>query len=264
MLAYHSANAQSKYSFGPHIGFTLMPVEKTENLGTNFQFGIQGGFYFSYHFNSKFSVKSELNYNLKKQVTAFADTSNLLNSFGNGLGFNIEDLNLPEGINLDVYSSTNNIHLLHYIEIPVLASVKLSNFNISAGPYVGVLIAAKAKSETRQEIPVLSLVDLSNQIPFIDFFINSFFPAYNSPTVSSTSGTSGFTKIDAGIIGDITYQTNQNFNFGIRYQQGFIDFRENYAGKKKLTSSLQVLFGWQFNKGKTEGPRIKSYKYEGN
>lgn len=257
-------NAQDKYTFGPRLGFTLIPIERTENLGTNFQFGFNGGAYFNYHFNNKFSLRPELNYSLKKQTTTQSDTSDLLNSLGGGLGFNIGDLNLPEGINLNVYSNTKNLHSLHYIEIPVLASVQFSNIQISAGPYAGFLLAAKTKSETRQEIPALSLVDLGDQIPFIDFFINTLFPGYNEPVTDVATGTSGFRKIDVGIIGDITYQLENNFNFGIRYQQGLIDFRENYTGDKKLNNSVQVLFGWRFSAGKKEVPRVKSYKYEGN
>ncbi len=253
-----------QFNYGPRVGLLVMPVEKTETLGTNFQLGFNGGAYFSYNFSNRFSIRPELNYSLKKQFSANADTTDILNALGNLAGQGLGGIELPEGINLNAYSNTRNRHTLHYIEIPVLATVHLSNVKISAGPFVGMLAGAKTNSETTQNIPLFSIIDLGEQIPFFDFFVNTLFPGYNEPVTSETSGASSFNKLDAGVIADLTYQLDNNFNFGIRYQQGFIDFRKNYEGDKKLQSSLQILLGYNFGKKKTEGPRVKSYKYEGN
>ena len=253
-----------QFNYGPRVGLTVMPVEKNETLGTSFQLGFIGGAYFSYNISNRFSIRPELNYSLKKQFSTSADTTDVLSGLGDLVGQGLEGIELPEGINLNAYSNTRSQHTLHYIEIPVLATVHLSNVKISAGPYVGMLVGAKTISETKQDIPLFSIIDLGEQIPFFDFFVNSLFPGYNEPITSETSGTSNFNKIDLGAIADITYQLDNNLSFGIRYQQGFIDFRKNYSGDKKLQSSLQVLLGYNFGKKKTEGPRVKSYKYEGN
>jgi hypothetical protein len=253
-----------QFNYGPRVGLTVMPVEKNETLGTNFQLGINAGGYFSYNISNRFSIRPELNYSLKKQFSSSADTTDVLSSLGDLVGQGLDGIELPEGINLNAYSNTRSRHALHYIEIPVLATLHLSNVKISAGPFVGMLVGAKTNSETKLDIPLFSIIDLGEQIPFFDFFVNSLFPGYNEPVTSETSGNSAFNKLDAGVITDLTYQLDNNLNFGIRYQQGFIDFRKNYKGDKKLQSSLQILVGYNFGKKKTEGPRVKSYKYEGN
>lgn len=255
---------EHQFNYGPRAGLTVMPVEKNETLGANFQLGFNGGAYFSYNLSNRFSIRPELNYSLKKQFSTSADTTDVLNTLGDLVGQGIAGINLPEGVNLNAYSNTRSRHTLHYVEIPVLATIHISNVKISAGPFVGMLIGAKTNSETKQDIPLFSIIDLGEQIPFFDFFVNSLFPGYNELVTTEASGTSAFNKIDAGVIADLTYQLDNNFNFGIRYQQGFIDFRKNYEGDKKLQSSLQILLGYNFGKKKTEGPRVKSYKYEGN
>lgn len=256
--------AQSKLSFGPRVGFTVMPVEKTENLGSKYQLGFVGGGFLNYDINNWFSIRPELNYSLKKQFSNSADTANIVDALGPLVGFDPASLGLPEGINLNAYSKTQSKHALHYIEIPVLATFHLSNVKISVGPYIGLLAGAKTKSETSQNIPILSLIDLGDQIPLLDFFLGSLFPGYSKPDLSETSGTEPFNKIDAGIIGDVTYQLDNNFNFGIRYQQGFIDYRNNYTGNKRLNSSIQILLGYRFGKGKSEGPIRRPHAYDGN
>jgi hypothetical protein len=256
--------AQSKLSFGPRVAFTVMPVEKTENLGSKYQLGFTGGAFLNYNVNHWFSIRPELNYSLKKQFSNSEDTANIVDALGPLVGFDPSSLGLPEGVNLNAYSNTQNKHVLHYIEIPVLATFNLSNVKLSVGPFVGLLAGAKTKSETSQTIPVLSLIDLGDQIPLLDFFLGSLFPGYNKPDFSETKGTTQFNKIDAGIISDITYQLDNNFNFGIRYQQGLIDYRNSYTGDKRLNSSIQILVGYRFGKGKSEGPIRRPHAYDGN
>lgn len=261
-------NAQSKITYGPRLGLTILPVEKNEDLGSNFKLGVNGGLFFNYQFSRIFSVRPELNYQLKKQFQTSFDTTDILNDLGGLIGIDPDAIGLPAGINLNAFSTTKNLQRLHYIEVPVLVTAHLSNVKISAGPYFGVLFAANTKSVLTQDIPVLSLVDLEDllgsQGNLVGFFLNTLFPGYNEPSVDNTKGTSAFNTLDIGAVVDVTYQLDNNLNFGFRYQQGFIDYRKTTINDKVFNSSIQFLLGYRFGKGKAEGPIRKPHVYDGN
>jgi len=59
-----------------------------------------------------------------------------------GVGFDLED-DLPEGTTVDGSSVTT----LNYLEIPIHVTYKKSNFQVYAGPYIGIGIGGKNKSD---------------------------------------------------------------------------------------------------------------------
>jgi len=272
IIAFFSAGliAQENISYGPRVGLSIMPVSKSETTGRNFQLGANGGGFFNYNVNKWFSLRTELNYSLRKAFDESNDTASLLEAFGPLLGFDSLPFPLPDGVNLNVYSQTQSASTMHYVEIPVMGVLNLQNVKISAGPYVGVLVGAKTKTELRQDIPVLSLIDLNTlgdllgeQGQFLPFLVNQAFPGYQSPETDEIKGTGSFNKLDVGIVSDITYQLENNLSFGVRYQHGFLDYRDVTTGDKKLNNSLQFHIGYRFGKGKNEGPIIRARENTG-
>jgi hypothetical protein len=256
-----SARFYDNTSFGPRMGLNIIPVEKPEPLARNYHLGINAGAFFDYKINSFFSVRTELNYSMRKQLMRHSDTLSLLDNIGNLIGIDTSAIQLPAGINLNIYNNVTSDIRLHYLEIPLLGVLHLRHVKIMTGPYLGILTGARTTSLQKQDIPALSLIDLDallgNNIPFIDFFIDQLFPAYRQPVISEKRGVTEMKRLDVGIIADITYQLNNNFNFGFRFQHGFIDFRENVTGDKKLNAAYQFLIGYRFGKAKNEGPIIK-------
>lgn len=250
---------QKRLSFGPRIGPAIIPVEKTESEHRNYRLGLSGGAYVDVVMHPIFSVRAEVNYTLRRQIDIGTDTLSLLDNVGGLFGLDTSLFALPAGINLNVYSTTTHNFNLHYIDIPLLGVVHLRNMKIMAGPYLSVLAGATDRSVLKQDIPVLSLVDLNalGNFPFIDVFINQLFPGYTSPSVDDIRGTAGLKKIDIGITADITYQLENNLNMGIRLQRGFIDFRRSPTGESKFNTSWQFLLGYRFGKARNEGPIIR-------
>jgi hypothetical protein len=261
---------QDNISFGPRAGISIMPVSNSEITGRTFKLGVNAGGYFNYNFNSWFSLRAELNYSLRKSIEERNDTASLIDAFGPLLGIDSLPFQLPDGVNLNVYSNTKSASTMHYVEIPVMGVLNLQNVKISAGPYVGIAVGAKTKTELSQDIPVLSIIDidalgdlLGEQGQFLPFLINQAFPGFQSPETDEIKGTGSFNKIDVGIVSDITYQLDNNLSFGVRYQHGFLDYRADAVGDKKLYNSLQFHIGYRFGKGKNEGPIIRVRKNTG-
>jgi hypothetical protein len=254
--------SQSRFSAGPHASMTFMPVRNTDNFGPLYQMGTNSGVFFSYDLSPRLAITAELNYHLKRQFNDRTDTSNLISDLGSTVGQVIDGLQLPEGINLNTYKNQSDRHTMHYIELPVMLNVKASNFKFSVGPFVGVMVAGSTKTETNIDVPLFKIIDLSSQIPFFNQLIGFIYPGYGSPVVTKTSGTSDFNKIDAGIMADVSYQMPNNLNFGLRYQQGFIDYRKNPVGDNRWNSSIQVHVGYRFGQGKPEKGTSQPHSFD--
>jgi hypothetical protein len=262
--------AQDNISYGPRAAISIIPVSKSESLGRNFQLGINTGGYFDLKINNRFSLRTELNYALKRQAGENNDTASLVEVLSPLLGLDSVNIPLPDGINLNVYSNTQSAVIMHHIEVPLMGVLHLQRVKISAGPYIGVLVAAKTNTVLQQDIPVLSLIDidaladlLGDQGQFLPFLLNQFFPGFTKPDTDEIKSTQGLCRIDAGIITDVSYQLENNFSFGIRFQQGFLDYRAHTTGVKKLNTSLQFQIAYRFGKGKNEGPITRVRKNTG-
>jgi len=115
--------------------------------------------------------------------------------------------------------------LLHYIEIPVLLVVKLSdNINIQGGPYVAFLLDAKAKNESSADI-----FDFEDEVDD-DFFKTT----------------------DYGLSVGLGFEMKK-FHSGIRYNHGLQEIEEekeilgtNYTFSDAKNSMAQIFIGFIF------------------
>jgi hypothetical protein len=233
-----------KVYLGPEVGMNIIPIENT-GVGYNFQLGYHLGAHLKYHFSEKFKLSSGVFLSQKKKAYSSSSTSSVLNSFNDLLGFGgmtggIDSLGLDSlinipGLNLNMTKDVKGVSSELFIEIPVLANLKLNHFNIYLGPYAGFLISANRKEEITTDIPVLDVIDLETIDPT---GLSSLFLPSSGTESSSKSGTDGLRSIDFGAIAGIGYEIN-NLHFNLMYSHGLLDYRDD--NKNESTETLKVI-----------------------
>ncbi len=98
------------------------------------------------------------------------------------------------------------------------------------GPYFGYLLTANRQEETRTQIPLLNVIDIS-QIDSTGL-ISAFLPPADETTTNSASGTRGLNKMDIGFNVGIGYEMN-DLHFNLMYSQGLLDYRDNQGNNDK-------------------------------
>ncbi len=228
-------NAQ-KVSIGPELGMNIIPIEN-ENLGRNFQMGFHIGAHLKYHISDNFRISTGLFITQKKKMYLKNDTSSVFELFGDFIQFTgmseeeLDSMVAATGANTDVTEETKGIVTETFINIPILANYKYKNLNLYLGPYAGFLLTANRKEETRTQIPLLNVFDIS-QFDSTGF-ASAFLPPADETNSSQTSGKNGLNSVDIGMIAGIGYEMN-NLHFNLMYSQGFLDYRSE-QGEEDLS-----------------------------
>lgn len=242
LIASMNYSLAQKLSFGPKAGVNVIPVEKNDVMGNIYKFGWHSGGFFQYKLANNISLQSELYYNIKRKSYAFTDTSSLkdmLNDFGD-IASDTSFQQAANAFNTDVYSKTTGAVRQTHIELPVLVTYNLwKSIEISAGAYVSYLIGAKSYEKLEQDIPLLRATHAFDTIPEVKFFINSYYPAHETPVFTTSSGKSKYTNFDFGWITALAYRTEADIIFNVRYTKGIWDYRDSPSGNKQVHSSLQ-------------------------
>ena len=230
----------TKVSLGPEIGMNIIPIENT-NIGYNFQLGYHVGLHLKYKFSESFKLSTGVFLTQKKKKYDATNISSIFDLYGGLLQMSgIDTSGLDStikafGVNTDVIETTHGMASELFIEIPVLANYKFKNFNMYAGPYLGVLLTANKKEEKRTQIPLMNVIDFSQ---FDSTGLSSLFlPSADETTTSSKSNKDNLRLLDFGFNVGIGYEMN-NVHFNLMYSHGLLDYREANNGEKKENLKL--------------------------
>ncbi|MCB0402285.1 MAG: PorT family protein [Flavobacteriales bacterium] len=251
-----------KLSIGPELGINVIPVENS-NMGKNFQMGYHIGAQLKIHVSEHFKLGTGLYFTQKKKMYQQNDTSSVFDLFGSFIELSglsaqeVDSLVSSFGANTDVTEETKGVVAATFVKIPLLATYHYKNFNLYGGPYAGFLIMANRKEETRTQIPLMNVIDVS-QFDSTGLF-SAFLPAADETTTSQTSGTDGLNKMDVGFIAGIGYEMNQ-LHFNLMYSQGLLDYRddrgkEDFSALSTFRFSIAYLFDLKGNK--EASPRLE-------
>lgn len=250
-----NANDQqiSKWELGPRAGFNLLP-DFEDQLQNNFKIGLNGGLKGSYKFNKNLAIKMELNFTQKGKSYSNTKTDHLFTSFNELLGAFIDTSTISslQGVVDDgIYSSYNGYHKLSYIEMPLLAEATFYKFKLSAGPYVGLLIKSYTKETLNQNIPLLDIVSplidsLGFAAIFVNNLINTSFPGYRQTSITESTFSSNFTKINYGFLMQLSYQIHPQTFLEVSYSRALNSYLNDKSNNIQLTTftlSLTYNFG---------------------
>ena len=261
LITFTFIGYSQKISLGPELGVNIIPMEST-NYGNNYQLGFHLGGHLKYHVSDNFKISTGLYFTQKKKRYNFSDTSSVFEYFGDLFQFGgideeeVDSIAQSLGANTDVYANTEGMVSEVFLKIPVLANFKFKNFNTYIGPYFGMLLTATKKQETRTQIPILSVIDIS-QFDSTGF-ASAFLPEADETTTSKRSGTKNLTTLDVGMNVGIGYEMN-NLHFNLMYSQSFFDYRkdrgnDDYSPLRTFRISIFYLF--DLEKKITPTPRL--------
>lgn len=127
-----------------------------------------------------------------------------------------------------IYNSEGDFILtqeLNYIEIPVFIKYKfLNGVTLGAGPYLGILVSAKAKMEINYEAT------------FFDK-LSGLTTSEEGSEENSSSSTSGLSTIDAGLHAGLGYEFPFGLGIDARFVKGFSNVFDQDTGNDKFTNT---------------------------
>jgi hypothetical protein len=263
LLGFNQTKAQSasesqlsKWSIGIRAGGSLLPDFENQ-LQNNFKMGINGGIYGAYKLNKHISLKTELGFSQRGKSYSYTETQSLFTSFNEIIGA-IVDTNIIGGIQgfVDdgVYSNYEGYHKTTYFEIPLLSEITLYKFKLTTGPYVGFLMRSYTKESLDQNIPLLDLISpaidsLGFAAIFVESLISASFPGYRETYNSESTSTDIFTKLNYGILFQLSYQLHQNTFLEARFTRSLNNYLLDDPKNKQLSNfTLSVAYNFGLKK----------------
>lgn len=276
LLLFLSASSfiysQSTIDLGLRAGMNLLPTSKDEVTGKQLYSGFNGGGVFVKHFTKHISLKAELNYTTKTKQFKYNETSSLFNTLGSLLGgltggfgggtggfggissgaIDTLTSSLSKYVNDTVYSYYRGINKFGFIELPLIVTYSIKQFDFGVGGYAALLVSAKSKTELTQKSDLLTLIQpaidsLGFAANIVNGIIDGAYPGLKKPQITESSKKDGFIKVDYGFIADLTYHYLPHLFFNFRYQYGFPNYRIHPLKKPDNFSSFTFSFGYLFN-----------------
>ena len=243
-LATASLFAQSRHYIGPELGVNAIPFEVTD-LGRDFALGVNAGVRYEFRINPRFSLGAGVNYSQRFHAFDSLSTANtndqlssLLEQFGGLVG-------LPEGLNLGSNINVEGRVQQGFLEVPILASLHLGQFQISAGPYAGYHLNVLKTTTRRTETPFVQVIDLGSLLPFPDL-LGGLLPPAMEEEISLSKTKFGYSDWDYGFKAGIGY-VNESFNLRLLYSYGLPDYltdtdEVNNRSAQYVQASVAYLF----------------------
>lgn len=235
---------------------------ESTNYGYNYQLGFHFGGHLKYHVSEKFKISTGLYLTQKKKQYSYADTSSVFEEFSELFQYGgideeeVDSIAQSFGANTDVYADTKGMVSEVFLKVPVLANFKFGNFNTYVGPYFGMLLTATKKQETRTQIPLMSVLDIS-QFDSTGF-ASAFLPEADETETSKKSDKNNLTTVDMGFNIGFGYEMN-NLHFNLMYSQSFLDYRKDRKGddfSPLRTFRISVVYLFDLEKKTASTPRI--------
>ena len=238
-----TANAQN-VKFGVEVGANIIPVRSSE-LGADFQFGIYGGFGAKFRVNERFAIGTGLFVSQQKKMYSSTQEDSFFEQYATLFQFAGVDVDTVEStldglnINTDIQRKTAGRVSEMYLRLPIMVHYRTDNFNVSIGPYVGVLLGAKRKEQVTSTVPFLQVVSIDSLDPtgLLQFLL----PPTEDVTVNSFSDRTGLQGFDVGATVGVGYNMDP-FLVELSFSQGFLDYRTgthgSFSGQQSIRLSL--------------------------
>lgn len=243
-----------KIQYGPELGITLIPVNKTDVELNTFKLGITGSGYFQYNFNKKFALRLDVGYTKSSKTWVQTDTSSVEEFLSNPmLGFDTSITNLlSQTVDLSVTKTTKGNANFSTLQIPltfVYSPAKKISFGV--GAYYSFVLKVNSRTETTQDIPFLDIAQkMIDQVPFGKAAIEMLYPGYYEPDFKESSSMKNLNRFDYGIIGSVTYKMDNYFYLRLKYSRGLKNYYQTlpnlYEVKSPKHSLTSITVGFSF------------------
>lgn len=192
-------------TWGLKAGVSLASLIGSGVTGANlhYKFGFYGGLTTNFEFKHKLSVQPEVLFSTKgtRDIRPYAG------------------------------ASVNEEKVLHYLDMPIVAHIKIRNWVFESGPQASFLVTAKSVSTTT-----------------------------TSPVMSATKDITALTnRVDTGYIVGLGYELPYGPGVGLRYNGGFMETRNINAQGNARNSAFQLYATYLF--GQNSRCPVRSVRY---
>lgn len=245
------------FSFTPRVGMAFSYAGHDQIDKRAFKLCPDGGVELKLDISKHFSITSGVYYAQKAKYYSSSNAVSfftaLSNSFFGGTGIDtvIKSIIGPAAdfINDSIYTTYNGKTITHYIQVPLMATLDIKNFSVSAGGYVGFKLSASATEVMTQSFPMYRTFESTftdpSIAPLMGFFLAGY-PALNGP-VTSEVHPDFIASTDYGLAFEIAGRFNDRYKVSSSAYYGLSNYSTNaiaYPGKHfTVNFNLGVTFG---------------------
>lgn len=272
LLCFGSVKAQNEnfgFSAGPFAGVNFSYCGLDAREQKSFKISPEGGIRLKLDLSKHFGLTMAVGYTQKAKYYQYRYTNSfitdLTNSFfgsfiGDDLDTLIQDLvgTTSQFINDTIYSRVSGRVNIHYLQVPLMATLDVKNFSFSAGGYMGFKLGASATETLQQEFPLYTTFEPAltsdPSLELVSTFFTFAYPALKEPVVSEISNTEFVQTMDYGLMAEISGRFDQRCSFYLAGTMGLKNYSNNpikYPGKH-FTVSCGMGIGF----GKIKGTRV--------
>jgi hypothetical protein len=254
------------FNFTPRVGMAFSYAGH-DNIDTrSFKLCPDGGVELKLDLGKHFSITSGVYYAQKAKYYSSNNTvsffSALNNSFFGGTGIDtvIKAIIGPAAdfINDSIYTKYSGKTVTHYIQIPLMATIDIKNFSVSAGGYLGIKLSASATEVMTQNFPMYNTFESTFTDPSIAPFMNFFlagYPALNGP-VTSQVHPDFIASTDYGLAFEIAGRFDDHFKMSSSVFYGLSNYSTNATAYPGKNFTINFNFGVTF--GKIKGTKVSA------
>lgn len=254
-------NAQNEnlgVNFSPRAGIGFSYAGQDDLDKKSFKISPDAGLEIKIDLHKNFGITTGFFYNQKSKyysynsATSFFD--DLANSFFGGFGdldtiFTSIIGTTSDFVNDSIYSNYKGKVNIHYLQIPIMATLDVHNFSVSAGGYFAFKMGAKSTESLKQEFPMYSTfkpaLSDSSIAPLVDFFLMAY-PALETPQTSEV--TPDFVNSsDFGLQFEVAGRFDEHFKMAATVSYGLKNYgldENTHPGKHFYISfNMGVTFG---------------------
>jgi len=232
----------------------------------SFKIAPEAGIKVKLDISKHFGFTTGVFYNQKAKYYQYNAThsffTDLANSFFGSFGIDtlVEDIvgTTSEFINDTIYDHTTGRVNIHYLQVPLMATLDIKNFSFSAGVYLGFKIGASATETLEQDFPLYTtfspIFESDPTLSLVSSFFTAAYPALKEPQISDIENITYVNSFDYGLMGEITGRFDQRFSMSLSATYGLTDYSNDplrYPGKH-----FTISFGMGASFGKIKGAKV--------
>lgn len=269
---FGTAKAQNEnfgISVGPYAGvnFSYSGLDAQEHK--SFKISPEGSIRVRIDLTKHFGISTGVTYTQKAKYYQYQLTNSFFTDLSNSFlgGFLGEDLDsliydalgtTAGFINDTIYSNYTGRVNIHYLQVPLMATLDVKNFSFSAGGYMAFRLGGSATETLKQEFPMYTTFEPAlTSDPTIEMFMGFFtgaYPAIKEPVTSEVTNIDFVNSMDYGLSAEVSGRFDKRCSIYIAATLGLKDYSNDpikYPGRHFTVSA-----GMGIGFGKIKGTRV--------
>lgn len=265
-IAHAQKNEHFGLSFTPRAAVNFSYAGLDDQETKSFKISPEGGIEVKLDLSKHLGITAGVYYTQRAKYYVYYKTQSFFTDLSNSFFGSIPGADTliesflgvtSDYVNDTIYSTYRGKVNIQYLQVPVMASLDLGDFSISAGAYIAFKLKARSLETLTQNFPLLKTFEpaLSDSAiaPYIGLFTSQY-TALNEPQISGSGILSWVNNMDFGLMGQLSARFSQRFQMATMVSYGLKNYSNNsglYPGKH-----FSVSMSLGFTLGKIKGTAL--------